>query len=404
MNNMTKKIFFALALIVIFFQPVNAVSPVLLSADGSTFSGPLLETWGNTYSNLTNNAVQLSYGMGGSGQGIASILNQTVDFAGSDAPLSTAQHAMADSNGKVINTIPETAGAIVMTYNLPTGLTGKLKLTAQNIAEIYQQNITWWNDSAITVNNPGLTYTGKITVVHRSDASGTSFAFSDYLTRAASNWHLGTSTSPSFPATELGANGNPGVATDVSQHVGSIGYVDLVYALKNNLSSATLQNKDGNWVTATTAGVTAAANSAANSLPSGTGDWANVSINNEPGADTYPIATFTYILVYKDLTNLGNAGAGMVAYFTWIMTNQAQQMGLSQGYVPLPANVLQANLVTIKSLQYTGILSDYEPLSTTTSSIAVSGSNSSTPGFEIVPFAGAFIVLSIFVLKRKKLV
>lgn len=394
------KYILTVSLILIFVQSGSATSPVLISADGSTFSGPLLETWGNTYSNLTNNAVQLSYGMGGSGQGIASILNQTVDFAGSDAPLSTAQRASADSNGRVIETIPETAGAIVITYNLPTGLTGTLKLTAQNIAEIYQQQITWWNDSTLTANNPGLTYTGKIVVVHRSDASGTSFAFSDYLTRAAAGaWNLGTSTSPNFPPTELGANGNPGVATDVSQNVGSIGYVDLVYAIKNNLSSATLQNKAGNWVTATTAGVTAAANSAANSLPSGTGDWSNVSINNEAGANTYPIATFTYLLVYKDLTSLGNAGAGMVAYFNWIMTSQAQQMGLSQGYVPLPANVLKANLVSIASLKYSGNLADYQP--TTISKEIITTSNTNSPGFTLFSLTSIFILSSLIIIKRK---
>ena len=399
---MMKKTYFLLVFIAIFIQPVNGVQPVLISADGSTFAGPILTTWASYYSNLTNNAVQMSYGNGGSGQGIASIINQTVDFAGSDAPLSTAQQAMANTNGKTIVTIPETAGAIVLIYNLPSGLTGTLKLTAQNIAGIYQQNITWWNDSAITANNPGLTYTGKIIVVHRSDASGTSYAFSDYLSRAASNWNLGTSTSPKFPATELGGNGNSGVSADVSQNIGSIGYVDLVYAIKSNLSSAELQNKDGNWVSATSAGVTAAADSAANSLPSGTGDWSQVSINNQAGSTTYPIATFTYLLVYKDLTSLGNKSAGLIAFFQWIMTNSAQQIGISQGYVPLPANVLSANLVSINSLQYAGNIKDYEPVSTNSSSTSSTSSSGATPGFELFSITSLLVIATVWGIKRKK--
>lgn len=398
---MNKKYLLLITLTIFSLQSATAVSPVLVSADGSTFAGPILQTWATEYANLTNNAVQLSYGMGGSGQGITSILNQTVDFAGSDAPLSPAQQAMANSNGRVINTIPESAGAIVMTYHISTGLVGTLNLTADNIAQIYQQNITHWNDPALTKNNPGLTNTGSIFVVHRSDSSGTSYAFTDYLTRASSSWVLGTSTSPKWPSTTTGGNGNGGVASAVIRNSNSIGYVELGYALANNISSARLQNKAGNWVTATIAGVTAAADSAANSLPSGTGDWSHVSINNQAGPFTYPIATFTYLLVYKDLTSLGNNGAGLVAFFKWIMTNQAQQMGTAQGYVPLPSNVLSANLLTINSLQVSGNVTAYEQTSSSNSN-SLSSSNTSTPGFEVLSISGLLLTGTIVALKRKK--
>ena len=385
---------------IVLFQPAVAANDVTINAAGSTFAAPILETWASAYSNMTNGAVKLSYGGGGSGFGISSILGRTVDFAGSDAPLNPTQQAQANQNGRVIMTIPESAGAIVMTYNIPSGLTGTLNLTADNIAQIFQRNITKWNDPSITTNNPGLTSTQDIVVVHRSDASGTSFAFSDYLTRASTKWVLGTTTTPAWPANTVGGKGNDGVAGGVKSNDYSIGYVELGYALKNNIKSATLQNKDGKWVTATLDGVNAAANTAASSLPAGNADWSQVSINNQAGPYTYPIATFTYLFLYKDLTYLGDTSAAMVAFFKFIMTDSAQQMGPDIGYVPLPSNVLTANLNTINSLQYSGNITDYMPVSG--SSTSSSSSNSTAPGFEAVSLAGLFVAVSIVsVMKRK---
>ena len=254
--------------------------PVQIFGAGSTFSQPLINQWASAYANGTNNLVQISYGGGGSGVGITQITDNTIDFAGSDAPMSVNEQAAAIQNGGSINHIPETMGAIVMTYNIP-GLTGTLNLTASNIAQIYQLNITRWNDPALTANNPGLTSTASITVVRRSDSSGTSFVFSDYLTRATSDWVLGTSKTPNWPGGTLGGNGNDGVASLVSSKTNSIGYVEYGYAQANNLQAANLKNKDGYWVSPSTAGVIAAASQAATNLPSGVQSWVGISINDQ---------------------------------------------------------------------------------------------------------------------------
>lgn len=406
---MKSKLLFALAISLLFIVNTGQASlqaePVQLSGTGSTFSQPLIDVWASEYNNLTDSFVQVSYGGGGSGVGITQITAGTINFAGSDAPMSASETAAANQYGGTINHIPETMGAIVMTYNIP-GFSGTLKLTASNIAQIYQLNITKWNDPALTVNNPGLaSITSTIKVVARSDSSGTSFVFSDYLTHATSDWALGTSKSPNWPGGVLGGNGNGGVAGLVSSTTNSIGYVEYGYAQANNLNAAQLQNKAGNWVAPSSAGVTAAASEAATNLPSGSSSWSNVSINDQPGATTYPICTLTYLLVYTDLTSYGAQGAALVSFLTWMMTDTAQNMGTSLGFVPLPSNVRQVDLTTISTLKINTSYnsSEYSPTTfTSSSSLTTTSTNQATPGFEILAIFGIFPLIAIKKIKKNK--
>lgn len=382
------------------FQPAVASteSATTITGAGSTFAQVILGVWGDAFYTQSNNTVQLSYAGVGSGQGIASISNLSVDFAGSDAPLSPTQQASANTtaNSKgnyygAINTIPESAGGIVMAYNIPSNeINGHLNLTADLIAKIMQVNITHWNDPAILAQNPGLTDTAAISVVHRADASGTTYAFSDYLTRAASTgtWVLGQSTTLPWPSSTTGAKGNSAVAGTITKTSNSIGYVELAYALQNKISTAFLQNKAGDWVNATLEGITNAVNTATSSLPSSTGDWSHVSINNQGGATTYPICTFTYLLVYSNLTALGTQGPALVSFLKYIMTTAAQNKAPSIGYVPLPSSLLTKNLAVINSL--------------TVAQPTPTSSTSTAPGFEFISVASLFVVASVFLMLKRK--
>lgn len=398
--------FFSLVLIsAIAIQSTVAVQSVSINAAGSTFAEVILSVWGSAFKTATGGNVVLNYGGGGSGQGIASIINGSVDFAGTDAPLNSQQMSQANQNGKVINTIPESAGGIVLAYNIPSAdLNGPLNLTGPLIAQIMQRNITSWSDARLHANNlnPGLKDTSDITVVHRSDASGTTYAFSNYLTLAAPNdWVLGSSTTLAWPTATVGAKGNPNVASAIKTTTNAIGYVELAYALSNTISTANIMNKDGKLVNATLAGITAAVNTAVNSLPSSTASWSSVSINNQAGATTYPICTFTYLLVYQDLTSKGNTGAAMVAFFQYIMTSAAQAKSSTIGYVPLPQSLLTKNLAVINGLKLASgaNTSDYLPTSSATSS---SSGPQTSPGFEVFSVTGLFLAASVVMLVKRK--
>ncbi len=386
-----------LFLIIIFsFQstlPANSTSTITITGAGSTFAQVILQDWANQYQSISNGTIQLSYGGGGSGQGIKAITNQSVDFGASDAPLTLAQrqaiNTNANSNGHFlgkINTIPESAGGIVLAYNLPKSvIQGPLNLTGVDIAKIFQGSITFWNDSLLKKDNPGLTSNAGIMVFHRNDASGTTFAFSDYLARSAPNtWNLGTGTTLNWPSRTIGANGNEGLSTSVTSMVNSIGYVELAYAIQKNIPNAFIENRDGNWVNASLPAITNAVNFATAGLPDSTADWSSVSLNDQSGASTYPICTLTYLFVYGNLTEYGSKGVALINFLKYIMTPNAQALANGLGYVPLPQNLLSKNLDVINAIEV--------------SSLTTPSSNS-LPGFG---FLSPLIILAFIPFLGKK--
>ncbi|HEV2390718.1 MAG TPA: phosphate ABC transporter substrate-binding protein PstS, partial [Nitrososphaerales archaeon] len=287
----------------------------------------------------------------GSGAGISALEGKTVDFAASDAPLQAADIAKAPT----AQTIPMTIGAVTVAYNIP-GVKSNLHLTGQVIADIFSGNVTTWNNPEIQSLNTNVTLpTNSILVVHRSDSSGTTFVFTGYLSQESAGWNktYGQAKSIGWPV-GLGANGNAGVAGVVQGTTYTIGYVELAYALSNSMTVASVQNNAGNWVLPTLASSAAAATAVSN-LPAGSGVWSKVNLLNQPGATTYPIVTFSYVIVYKDLStnpdlNVNSADA-LVKFLYWaVNTGQGQAQALS--YVPLPANVVAIDVTTIQSLTF----------------------------------------------------
>src|SRR5262245_41910354 len=265
-----------------------------LNGAGATFPAPLYQKWFNEY--VTTTQVQVNYQAIGSGGGIKGIQDQTVDFGASDAPMTNEQ--MQAAKGGEIYHLPTALGAIVATYNIPDGAL-KLNFTGDTLAGIFLGEIVKWNDPRLVADNPDLASIDQdIVVVHRSDGSGTTFGFTDYLTTVNTDWanKVGKGTSVNWP-TGLGGSGNAGVAAEVQQNPYSIGYVELIYALQNGLGYGTVLNSQGYWIDPSLAGVTAAAASAIDSIPPDL----RFSIVNAPGAEAYPISTATWLLVYRDL-------------------------------------------------------------------------------------------------------
>jgi phosphate ABC transporter phosphate-binding protein len=400
--------------------PAAAVDPVSIGGAGATFPQPLIEAWADLFYEKSNGPVSVSYGGGGSGAGISQITAGTVNFAGSDAPMSVSEKSAAESTFGTILHIPETMGAIVVIFNLSNSeLTGTLNLTADNIAKIFQGNITTWNHAEITANNPGLSATGTIAVVHRSDSSGTTFGFTDFLDRGSTDWVLGTTKTPNWNSIGQGGNGNSGVAGLVKSTPKSVGYVELNYAQSNGLSFANIKNKDGNWIKASNSGVALAAANAVSNLPAGDASWTDVSINWEGGTQTYPIATMTYLLVYKDqsqftTTNPNNVAVSgaLIAFLRWLMTDNAQDLAGPLGYVPLPQEVRDLNTATINSIilpssanpdtywkaptQDTVTLTDTKTATSTTTSV------STTPGFELISLSFLLVSVAIVTAYKRK--
>lgn len=335
-------------------QMVNAsstVAPVSITGAGSTFVYPLMYTWTTTYTSST-----VGYSSVGSGTGISDLGAKTVDFAASDAPLSPSQQAT--DPGAI--EMPESAGAVAIIYNLPG--VPQLHFNGTVLADIYLGTITTWNDPAIAALNPTATLpSASIIVVHRNDGSGTSFAFTEYLSSQSSKWAstVGYETAPTWPV-GTGEKGSGGVAGYVQETTYTIGYVDLEYALENGISFGAVQNPAGNFIVPSL-------NSTANSikdhtavLPAATDvkDWYNVSIQNEPGANDYPISTFTYLMSYADLNDLGSSftsqqASAMISFWNWtIHQGQLDSGGLY--YVPLPANIVTADQAELSSFTYNG--------------------------------------------------
>jgi len=312
--------------------PEPGSASVTLEGAGATFPAPLYQVWFEKYTGLYSN-VQFNYQPIGSGGGIKAITEQTVDFGASDAAMKDEEIAALPAGVTLLH-VPTALGAVVVIFNV-SGV-ADLSLDADAISGIFLGTITKWNDPAIAALNSGVTLPDEaITVVHRSDGSGTTNAFTTYLDTVSPDWHtkVGAGKEVSWP-TGIGATGNDGVAAQVKQTDGTVGYVELNYATQTGLTSAKVKNADGNFVAGSTAGVTAAAEAAAPNFPA---DFRQAPIINGAGPDTYPIASYTYLLIPVDWTDADKAQA-MVAFTYWALNDgQADEGGL--GYAPLPAPI-----------------------------------------------------------------
>jgi len=328
-----------------------------LNAAGATFPLPFINATITKYTTQVRTNVQINYQGVGSGAGISSLTNKAVDFAASDAPLSDSQRAAAPNALH----IPETIGAVTLAYNLP-GISSGLHLTGAVIADIYLGTISNWNDPAITALNPALTLpTHTITTVHRSDGSGTTNVFTRYLSNVSSTWSssVGFGTSVQWPGSNsLGASGNSAVASTVNQTTYAIGYVELAYALQNSMSVAFIQNPAGNFIAPSLASTaTAVQSGASQGLPTGDQSWYNITLLNTADPQAYPIVSFTYLLVYKELNvvnGMDQNKATQLVQFLWYIVHDGQQLSASLQYAQLPANVVQIDETTIRLITFNG--------------------------------------------------
>lgn len=312
-----------------------------LNGAGATFPNPIYQKWFSEYHNAHND-VKINYQSIGSGGGIKQLQSGTVDFGASDGPMTDEQ--LAQTPGKVLH-IPTVLGAVVPTYNV-SGVSGELKFTPDVLADIYLGNIKNWNDSRLAKANPGVKFPDEdIVVVHRSDGSGTTYIFTDYLSKVSSAWKdkVGKSTSVNWPV-GLGGKGNEGVAGMVKQTEGSIGYVELIYAVSNKMPYGTVQNAAGVFMKASLESVTAAAASVKD-MPA---DF-RVSITNAPGKDAYPISSFTWLLVPVEWQDAGKEKA-FVDFLNW-MVDKGQTMTSALEYAPLPKNVATKVKARIKEVR-----------------------------------------------------
>ena len=333
---------------------IYAQNSITINGAGATFPFPLIDTWRVDYQKV-HPEVNINYQSIGSGGGIKQFTEKTVDFGATDAPLS--QNETQHAPGAVH--IPETIGSVVAAYNLPSIPDKGLKLSGEVLADIYLGKIIKWNDPKIQDMNKDKTLPGDdIVVVHRSDGSGTTFVWTDYLSSVSPAWkeQLGKGKSVEWPV-GIGAPGNEGVANAIKGTPNTIGYIELSYALTTKEPFAFIQNKDGNFVEASLNSTMAAVQSYVASLPKGDAVWTNVSLVNAAGADSYPIASFSYILLYKELStdpNLDQAKAkALVDFISWAITD-GQKTAEGLDYVPLPDGVVKLNQDTLKSLTFKG--------------------------------------------------
>jgi phosphate transport system substrate-binding protein len=309
---------------------VPAFAQTTLNGAGATFPNPIYQKWFSEY-HKAHPDVQFNYQSIGSGGGIRQVLAGTVEFGASDGPMSDEQ--LAQSKNTRILHVPTVLGADVPAYNIP-GVSGDLKFTPEALAGIFLGKITVWNDPAIAKANPNVKLPGdQIIVIHRSDGSGTTYIWTDYLTKVSSDWkgQVGTGTSVKWPV-GLGGKGNEGVAGMIRQMQGSIGYIELIYAVQNKISYGIVKNAAGEFVKASLDSVTAAAASA-KSMPA---DF-RVSITNAPGKDAYPISSFTWLLIPAQSKDPAK-GKILSDFLSW-MVDSGQKMVADLTYAPLPASV-----------------------------------------------------------------
>jgi phosphate transport system substrate-binding protein len=319
-----------------------AGAETLINGAGATFPYPLYSKWFSEYAKI-DKSVKFNYQSIGSGGGVKQITAQTVDFGASDAFLSDKELAAAP--GKLLH-IPTVMGAVVVTYNIP-GVTKGLKLNVDDVADIFLGKITKWNDKRISDDNPGISLPDKsIIVVHRSDGSGTTSIFTDFLSGVSSAWQskVGQGKSVKWPV-GLGGKGNEGVAGQIKTTQYTIGYVELAYAFENKLPFATLKNKAGSWVEPSIQTTSAAAAAAIKHMPA---DY-RISLVNQPAKDAYPIVGFTWLLVYQDQKDK-QKGKKLVEFLNWSL-HKGQKMAAPMLYAPLPESVVKMVEKTIKSIK-----------------------------------------------------
>jgi len=312
-----------------------------LNGAGATFPYPIYSKWFSDYKKV-NPSVQINYQSIGSGGGIRQVTAGTVDFGATDGPMSDQQ--LTDAKMKIFH-IPTVLGAVVPAYNVP-GVSGEVRLTGPIIANIFLGKITNWNDPALVKANPDLKLPDRpIVVVHRSDGSGTSFIWTDFLSKVSVDWANGPGkgTAVKWPV-GLGAKGNEGVAGLIRQMEGALGYVELIYALQNKITYGSVQNPAGQYVKASLEATTAAAASVKN-MPT---DF-RVSITNAPGKDAYPICSFTWLLVPGQWKDSAKKTA-MVGFLNWMLDSGESQVA-ELNYAPLPKEVAERVRSTIKQIQ-----------------------------------------------------
>ena len=335
----SSKLFAALAGAVLLIG--GAAAQTTINGAGATFPNPLYSKWFSEYNKLKQ--VRINYQPIGSGGGIRQLSNQTVFFGATDGPMTPEQ--MQQAPGKILH-LPTVLGAVVPVYNLP-GTQGEIKFNGPVLADIFLGKITKWNDPAIAKLNAGMQLPSTdITVVHRSDGSGTSYIWVDYLAKVSPEWmkKVGVNTSVNWP-NGLGGKGNEGVAGLVQQTPGSLGYVELIYALQNKIAYGSVQNSDGEFVRATIQSVTAAAGAAVKNMPK---DF-RVSITNAPGKGVYPISSFTWLLLYENPKDKGQSKA-MVDFVRWALTD-GQKFAPDLGYAPLPAEVVKLEMEALNTIK-----------------------------------------------------
>ena len=320
---------------------VPAFAQTTLNGAGATFPYPMYSKWFSEY-HKAHPDVEINYQSIGSGGGIRQVLAGTVDFGASDGPMTDEQLSQAKT--KVLH-VPTVLGAVVPAYNIP-GVTAELKFTPEALAGIFLGKITSWNDPALTGANPGVNLPNQpIIVIHRSDGSGTTFIFTDYLSKVSSDWQsqVGKATSVKWPV-GLGGKGNEGVAGMIRQMQGGIGYIELIYAVQNNIPYGVVKNAGGNFVKASLESVTAAAGSV-KSMPA---DF-RVSITNAPGKDAYPISSFTWLLIPAQSKDPAK-GKILADFLNW-MVDSGQKMTADLTYAPLPESVAAKVKAEIKQVR-----------------------------------------------------
>jgi phosphate transport system substrate-binding protein len=319
-----------------------AAQKVQINGAGATFPYPIYSKWFSEYNKLHPN-VEINYQSIGSGGGIRQVQAQTVFFGATDGPMTNDQLTAAP--GKILH-FPTVLGADVPVYNIPN-VKSELKFSGTLLADIFLGKVTKWNDAAIAKLNPGISLPATdITVVHRSDGSGTTYIWVDYLAKVSPEWKskVGVNTSVNWP-TGVGGKGNEGVAGLVTQTPGSIGYVELIYAVQNKISYGAVQNSAGEFVLASEQSVTAAAGAAASQMPA---DF-RVSITNAPGKGVYPISSFTWLLLYENPKDKAQSKV-MVDFVKWALTD-GQKFAGPLGYAPLPEAVVKLEMATLARIK-----------------------------------------------------
>jgi phosphate transport system substrate-binding protein len=318
-----------------------ALAQTTLNGAGATFPYPMYSKWFNEYHNAHPD-IQINYQSIGSGGGIRQVLAGTVDFGASDGPMSDEQ--LSQAKVKILH-VPTVLGAVVPAYNVP-GITGEVNFTPEMLSGIFLGKITNWNDKAIASANKDVKFPDQpIIVVHRSDGSGTTYIFTDYLSKISSDWANGPGkgTSIKWPV-GLGGKGNEGVAGTVRQMAGAIGYVELIYAVQNKIAYGSVKNASGAFVKASLDSVTAAAASV-KTMPA---DF-RVSITNAPGKEAYPIASFTWLLIPAQSKDAAK-GKIIADFLNW-MVDDGQKMTVALTYAPLPGNVAEKVKAEIKQVR-----------------------------------------------------